>query len=83
VTTQTDAIIALLRERGDRGLTPLDALDLVGSFRLGARIWDAKQRIGDDEEIVTERVTTESGAVIARYVLRRRATPGIVQRTLW
>lgn len=71
--TQTDLVVALLRQRGDDGLTPLEALRLVGSLRLAARISDAKRIIRDDEEIVTERATDpESGKTFARYVLRRR-----------
>jgi hypothetical protein len=35
---QTRAVLALLRERGSRGVTPLDALEVVGSFRLAARV---------------------------------------------
>jgi hypothetical protein len=83
--TQTQQVIALLRERGDRGLTPLDALDLVGSFRLAARISDAKLLIRDDEEIVTERATGPDGKSFARYVLRTRTTSAgePVQPSLW
>lgn len=80
--TQTERVLSLLRSRGPAGLTPLDALDLVGSFRLAARIHDAKERIGDDEEIITESVTA-NGATFARYVLRKRPTPGVVQPPLW
>lgn len=80
--TQTERVLALLRERGERGLTPLEALDYVGSFRLGARIWELRQALGQDEEIVTERARTVTGKSIARYVLRaKRATPN--QATLW
>ena len=68
----TAAVLALLRERGDRGLTPLDALDAVGSFRLGARIWELK---ADGYAIDTELVTTVGGkrtgdsALCAAYAL--------------
>jgi hypothetical protein len=83
--TQTTAVVSLLRSRGDKGLTPLEALEIVGSLRLAARIADARDPssglLGDDEEIVTESVTRD-GKTYARYVLRRRATPGIVQTTL-
>lgn len=80
--TQTEAVIALLRSRGEEGLTPIEALNLIGSFRLGARIYDAKELIGDDEEIVTERVT-RYGKNYARYVLRKKAVPGQRQETIW
>lgn len=81
--TQTDDVLRLLRSRGDEGLTPIEALGIIGSFRLAARISDAKLVISDDEEIVTERVTDAStGKTFARYVLRRkRGLNG--QATLW
>lgn len=77
--TQNEMILDLLRRRGERGLTPLDALSLVGSFRLGARIWDVKLMLPDDEEIVTERASLD-GKTFARYVLRKRVPH---QGTLW
>ena len=67
--TQTELVLYELRRRGEAGLTPLEALDAVGSFRLAARISDAKALLGPDKEIVTERVP---GKTYARYVLRRR-----------
>lgn len=73
MTTQTDAVLAMLRDRGDAGVTPLDALHEIGCFRLAARVWDARERIGPDEEIVTETMTRD-GKAFARYVLRRRLT---------
>lgn len=81
--TQTEAVIALLRARGPSGVTPLEALETVGSLRLAARISDAKQLIRDDEEIVTLRHTS-GGKTFARYVLRPRPQPkGVEQETLW
>ena len=71
--SQEARILALLRERGYIGLTPIAALREVGSFRLGARIWKLRQ---DGHNIVTERVTTESGARIARYILVEHQSPG-------
>lgn len=79
--TQTDRVLALLRERGAAGLTPLDALHEVGSLRLAARIADAKEIIRDDEEIVTERMTA-NGKTFARYVLRPRLVVQ-QQETIW
>lgn len=80
--TQTEMVLDLLRRRGENGLTPLDALGLIGSFRLGARIYDAKLLLGPDEEIVTERATLD-GKTFARYVLRKVVRPETGQRTLW
>ena len=81
--TQTTEVLRLLRERGEAGLTPIEALEEVGSFRLAARIADAKALLGPDEEIVTVRATEErSGKTFARYVLRKRVRP-FVQEALW
>ena len=49
------------------GITPMDALENFGCFRLGARIYDLR-KAGMD--IVTEIVTTTRGKHVARY--RRR-----------
>lgn len=80
--TQTDAVLATLRQRGPRGLTPMEALRDIGTFRLAARISEAKDLIRDDEEIVTERLTV-NGKTVARYVLRRRIVEGAQQATIW
>lgn len=64
---QTEACLRLLRERGGHGVTPLDALASLGSFRLGARIWELKAA---GYTIDTRLVTMPSGARVARYVLR-------------
>lgn len=64
--SQADRLLALLRRVGERGITPLDALDLVGSNRLAARIHDLKVA---GHRIRSERATMASGAVVARYVL--------------
>ena len=80
MVSQTEAILALLRERGEAGLTPIEALTLVGSFRLAARIADAKQLIRPDEVIVNVGTGTSTGKHIARYVLRRIEPTDI---TLW
>lgn len=82
--TQTERVIRLLRQRGAEGLTPLEALHIIGTMRLAARISDAKELIRDDEEIVTERATDSStGKTVARYVLRARVAPEGRQATLW
>lgn len=61
--SQTARILALLRQGP---LTPLDALDRAGSFRLGARIWELRHQ---GYEIRTEWLTTSNGSRIARYIL--------------
>jgi hypothetical protein len=65
----TRAILRLL-EQHPEGITPLDALDAVGSFRLGARIWELK---ADGYAIETELTRTKTGKRIARYRLRKAA----------
>jgi len=76
--TQTERILDLLRYYGEDGLTPRQALVDADCMRLAARISDAKERIGPDEEIVTLRMT-HNGKTFARYVLRQREA----QASLW
>jgi hypothetical protein len=64
--SQTDDVLALLRARGDAGVTALDALREVGSFRLAARIADL-HAAGFDISSTIE--TTPNGKRIARYRL--------------
>ncbi len=69
--SQNERILAALR-RGP--LTPMQALQRFGCFRLAARIWEIKERgwLPDPEDdIRTEYVTTKSGARVARYRLVR------------
>ncbi len=47
-------------------VTPIDALDGCGCFRLGARIFDLKQQ---GHNIFTEKYKTPSGKIVARYHL--------------
>jgi hypothetical protein len=64
--TQTAEILALLRSRGDVGITPMDALEEVGSFRLAARIADLHAA---GYTITSTMETTPTGKRIARYRL--------------
>jgi len=61
----TRAVLELLR-RNPEGVTALDALDAVGSFRLGARIYELK---AEGYEVETAWATTANGKRIARYRL--------------
>lgn len=61
----TRAVLDLLRANPG-GVTALDALDAVGSFRLGARIYELRE-LG--YPIGTDWITTASGKRIARYRL--------------
>lgn len=49
-----------------RPITPLDALDLFGSFRLSARIFDLKQQ---GWPIVCERIDVGGGRRVGHYSL--------------
>ena len=62
--SQNKQIKAWLESR--KSITPLDALNLFGSFRIGARIFDLKNDYGMD--IKTEMVE-ENGKRFARYSL--------------
>lgn len=62
--SQASAILQHLKE--GKGITPIDALNLFGCFRLGARIADLK-KMGYD--IVTEMIKVEGGKYVARYHL--------------
>jgi hypothetical protein len=75
--TQTEAVLALLRSRGSEGLTALDALGIVGTMRLAARISDLRAA---GHLITTETVTTPNGARVARY---RLTASSITGRLTW
>ena len=64
--TQTAQILAHLKT--GRSITPLDALEWFGCFRLGARIYDLKQ---GGHNIYKEMVETDSGKRVASYTLVR------------
>lgn len=68
--TQTEAILRLLRQR-PHGITSLEALQEVGSFRLAARIWDLRQA---GYRITSEAVTLPNGKVVDRYRLEEQPT---------
>lgn len=67
--TQCDNILGYLREHGS--ITPLEALSQFGCMRLGARIWDLKQR-GFPIMRVTETALNRFGQEVryARYHLQ-------------
>jgi len=69
VKPQNIKLLALLRERGEAGVTPLEGLAQVGTLRLGARVHDLK---AEGFHIDTELVTMPSGARVARYRLREQ-----------
>lgn len=62
--TQSASILAHLR--GGNSITPIEALNKFGCFRLGARIYDLKCA---GHNIITVPVTTAAGKRIACYRL--------------
>jgi len=62
--SQTAAILSALQ--AGRKLTPLNALNEFGCFRLGARVWDLKKQGFD---VKTVMVKTPSGKRVAEYSL--------------
>jgi hypothetical protein len=62
--TQANAILKHMQD--GNGITPMDALELCGCFRLSARIADLKKR---GYEIITEKVKIAGGKYVARYHL--------------
>lgn len=62
--SQCKRILAYMQE--GNAITPIEALNLFGCFRLGARISDIK-KLG--YQIVTEMVSVGDGKRVARYHL--------------
>jgi len=69
ISAQTDMVLDHLR---GGPITPLDALKLYGCFRLAARVYDLRK---DGHDIITQRYTTDGGAVVAEYHLLGQAHP--------
>ena len=65
---QTADVLALLALRGEAGVTPLEALRLVGTMRLAARVAELRAA---GHDIRTATVKTPEGAHVARYTLAR------------
>ena len=65
--SQNEQILAALKHGP---LTPLEALERMGVFRLAARAHELRQQ---GHLIVVEKVTTPTGKHIARYRLARQA----------
>lgn len=78
--TQTAQVLELLRVRGDLGLTSLEALQLVGSFRLAARIADLHAA---GYAISAEMIALPNGKRVARYRLEAEPSVEPVQLRAW
>lgn len=63
--TQTDELLSLLK-RSPEGVTALDALEIVGSFRLAARINDLRGK----GHVIDSTMVPVNGKRVARYRLR-------------
>lgn len=70
--SQNDAVLAYLRAHPHSGLTALEALLEIRTFRLAARISDLR---AEGHDIYTDLVTTEKGKRIAVYRLREKPVP--------
>lgn len=66
--TDTQAAQILAHLRAGNSITPMEALDLFGCFRLGARIYDLK---AEGHDIITE-FETDGEKRWAKYSLARR-----------
>jgi len=74
--SQSDDLLSMLRDRGEVGVTPLDALGELRIYRLAARISDLRAAGHDIETRHDYDHHRERRAAHARYVLHE-------QRTLW
>jgi len=63
--TQTDRLLEYLQEHPE-GITPLEALRVIGTFRLAARVYDLRKR---GHRIVEQDEVVSGGARVARYRL--------------
>lgn len=63
---QTARTLAVLRSRGADGLTPLQALELVGTQRLAARVYELEAAGFRIDRTLVE---IPRGGRVARYVL--------------
>jgi hypothetical protein len=61
---QADAILHWLRD--GHSITPIQALNVFGCFRLGARIWELKRR---GYNIESKMIKTTAGKRVAEYRL--------------
>jgi len=64
--TQEQAILQYMKSVGP--ITPLEALQSFGCFRLGARVYDLRQK-GHN---IASRIVKRGGAHVAQYSIKRR-----------
>ena len=72
--TQCEMVLDWLRR--ERAIDPMTALDRLGIYRLGARIWDLRQAGHNIERVMTPQLSG-TGRVrrVASYRLTRDAAP--------
>lgn len=78
--TQKARVLALLKERGQAGLTALESLELIGTMRLAAYVKFLKD---DGYDISSETVKVPSGKYVARYRLMETQNCGSKPGTLF
>lgn len=66
MSTKTQSAQILEHLRSGQTITPLEALDRYGCFRLGARIYDLKR---EGHDIRSRMVEGGEGKKVARYLL--------------
>lgn len=52
-----------------KSITPIEALNLFGCFRLGARIWSIKHELG--YPVKSEPFRTGTGKIVAKYSIEK------------
>lgn len=62
--TQSQEKLIMQWMQSGKSITPIEALNLFGCFRLGARILDLKNK---GIEVKSEYITVESGKRVKRY----------------
>ena len=69
--TQCDLILQYIKDEGS--ITPVDAIREFGCLRLGARIWDLKNKRGIPIKTTKEKSKNRYGKTVlyARYSLER------------
>lgn len=72
--TQKQQVLALLKERGQIGLTALEAMQLANTMRLAAYVKFLKD---DGFEITSETIEVPGGKHVARYRLVGEAGAGV------
>lgn len=68
--SQGDQVLARLRLNGSRGLSPLEALNDLGVFRLAARVHELRL----EGHLIIAHTARSNGKSFSRYVLEEQMT---------